>query len=438
MDRDWWMVYGAEAKQLFTGEKVAPHGGIPGVTRCLELRAELNSGAGAVALSAMRGAKRVILMGYDAQLTGGQAHWHPDHGDGLGNAGSVAKWPAQFADLARRLGAVRVVNASRATALECFPRQGLSHALAESEASKPPLLVNGMHGLGDNLHQRAIVRELLREWDVWLETPWPCLYHDLDGLKMVGKGSRLRTQAKNVQREASRYCATPVPAGARSLEVRYPPEAVRKHGSVLAAMAAQCAVEPGDFRLPVKREWIERAEALVRKWGPDRPILIVRPLVERKEWGGCRNRNPDASVYRDLFEAIRERFFVVSLADLEPGKEWLSGDALPADVSLHAGELDVEVMAGLFSLAAAVYTAPGFAVILAQAVGVPVVSVFGGYESSASFSAGAAFSPFLGLDPVRPCQCFSHVHNCDKRMDLDIARERMREFLNEHCTTSPV
>ncbi|OMG88000.1 hypothetical protein [Achromobacter xylosoxidans] len=432
------MVYGAEAQQLFTGEKVAPHGGIAGVTRCLELRAELNSGAGAVALSAMRGAERVILLGYDAQLTGGHAHWHPDHGDGLGNAGSVAKWPAQFADLARRLSAVRVVNASRATALECFPRQDLSQALAEREVSKPPLLVNGMHGLGDNLHQRAVVRELLREWDVWLETPWPCLYHDLDGLKMVGKGSRLRTQAKNAQREASRYSVTPVPAGARSLEVRYPPDAVRKHGSVLAAMAAQCAVEPGDFRLPVKREWIERADALVRKWAPTRPILIVRPLVERKEWGGCRNRNPDATVYRELFEAIRDRFHVVSLADLEPGKEWLSGDALPADVSLHAGELDVEVMAGLFSLAAAVYTAPGFAVILAQAVGVPVVSVFGGYESSASFSAGAAFSPYLGLDPVRPCQCFSHVHNCDKRMDLAAAHVRMREFLDEHCKTSAV
>ncbi len=438
MDRDWWTAYGAEAAREFAGEKVAPHGGIPGVTRCLELRSELNSGAGAISLAAMRGATRVILLGYDAQITGGQAHWHPDHPTGLGNAGSVAKWPAQFKDLARRVSKVQVLNASRATALECFPRQGLSQALAESEVSKPPLLVNGMHGLGDNLHQRAIVRELLEEWDVWLETPWPCLYHDLDGLKMVGKGSRLRTQAKNAQREASRYSATPVPAGARSLEVRYPPDAVRKRGSVLAAMAAQCAVEPGDFRLPVKREWVERAEAMVRKWAPDRPILIVRPLVERKEWGGCRNRNPEAGGYRELFEAIRDRFFVVSLADLEPGKEWLSGEALPADVSLHAGELDVEVMAGLFSLAAAVYTAPGFAVILAQAVGVPVVSVFGGYESSASFSAGAAFSPYLGLDPVRPCQCFSHVHNCDKRMDMAAAHERMREFLDEHCKTSAV
>lgn len=438
MDRDWWTAYGAEVAREFAGEKVAPHGGIPGVTRCLELRAELNSGAGAIALAVMRGAVRVILLGYDAQLTDGRAHWHPDHAAGLGNAGSVAKWPAQFADLARRLPNVQVLNASRASALECFPRVGLGRALAERGGEKPPLLVNGMHGLGDNLHQRAVVRELMKSWDVWLETPWPCLYHDLNGLKLVGKGSRLRTQAKNAQREAGRYSDAPVPAGTRSLEVRYPPDAVRQRGSVLAAMAAQCAVEPGDFRLPIRPEWGAKAQALLAQWKPDRPILIVRPLVERKEWGGCRNRNPDVRVYRYLFDAIREQFFVVSLADLEPGKEWLSGDALPADVSLHAGELDIEVMAGLFAQAAAVYTAPGFAVILSQAVGTPVVSVFGGYESSASFSAGAVFSPYLGLDPVTPCQCFSHVHNCDKRMDLEAARERMREFLDEHCKTSAV
>lgn len=438
MDRDWWKAYGAEAARDFPGEKVAPHGGILGVTRCLELRAELNSGAGAIALAVMRGATRVILLGYDAQLTQGRAHWHPDHTGGLGNAGSVSKWPAQFAELGRRLRNVQLMNASRVTALDCFPRAELGQALSESELKKPPLLVNGMHGLGDNLHQRAIVRELMKTWDVWLETPWPCLYHDLGNLKLVGRGSRLRTQAKNAQRESARYSDVPVPADTRSLAVRYPPDAVRQRGSVLAAMAAQCAVEPGDFRIPIRPEWAARAQELLEKWAPDRPVLVVRPLVERKEWGGCRNRNPDAQVYRKLFDGIRERFFVVSLADLEPGKEWLSGDALPADVSLHAGELDIEAMAGLFGQAAAVYTAPGFAVILAQAVGTPVVSVFGGYESSASFSAGAAFSPYLGLDPARPCQCFSHVHNCDKRMDVEVARKRMREFLDEHCKTSAV
>ncbi len=379
----------------------------------------------------------MILLGYDCQLTGGRAHWHVDHPGGLGNAGSVAKWPAQFAELAARLSGADVVNASRQTGLEVFPRSDLADALDQDDR-REPLVIQGMHGLGDNLHQRAVVRALAPRHEVWLETPWPSLYHDLEGVHLISNGSRLRTQAKNARREAERFTKVPPPRGARVLEVRYPPDAVRKHGSVLAAMAAQCGVDSGDFRLPCRSEWITRAAGLISGWKPGKPILIVRPLVERKEWGGCRNRNPDAQVYRALFDAFRERFFVVSLADLEPGKEWLSGDALPADVSLHAGELDVEVMVGLFSLAAAVYTAPGFAVILAQAVGVPVVSVFGGYESSASFSAGAAFSPFLGLDPVRPCQCFSHVHNCDKRMDLDIARERMREFLNEHCTTSPV
>ena len=66
----------------------------------------------------------------------------------------------------------------------------------------------GMHGLGDNLHQRAVIRQLwLREHLLLLETPWPCLYHDLVGprLRLVFKRSMLRTQLKNAQREYSKY-----------------------------------------------------------------------------------------------------------------------------------------------------------------------------------------------------------------------------------------
>lgn len=68
------------------------------------------------------------MLGYDCGYgKQGQKHWHADHPYGLGNAGSVRKWPAQFAAL--DMGGVRVINASRATALDCFERMSLEEAL---------------------------------------------------------------------------------------------------------------------------------------------------------------------------------------------------------------------------------------------------------------------------------------------------------------------
>lgn len=294
------------------------------------------------------------------------------------------------------------------------------------------LIVRGMHGLGDCLRSRSIIRQLMKVHgnDIWLETPWPCLYHDMD-IRLVNKPSRLRTQAKNAQREQTRFSKEPLPFRAQSLRVDYPPDTVRRHGSVLAAMSAQCGVEIDDFSMPVPNEWNQRALALINEWKPTRPIMIYRPLIERTEWGGCRNRNPDKAAYAALFESIRDQFFVVSVADLVDRVEWMVSEPVKADVEYHAGELDIEILAGLTELSALVYTSPGFAAVLAQSVGTPSVVVFGGYENSKSFYAEKTPAPYLGIDPIHPCECFSHHHNCRKEIDMPLATEKLKRFIEE-------
>lgn len=128
MDRNWWKRYHRDVKTSFKGQLFTLAQscyGIP-VPRIIQAR---NSGAGAIALAASFGAQRVILLGYDCQHTGGKTHWHGNHPPGLGNAGKVSSWPSQFQQLKRQLSGVEVVNASRETALTCFPRMSLSEAL---------------------------------------------------------------------------------------------------------------------------------------------------------------------------------------------------------------------------------------------------------------------------------------------------------------------
>lgn len=293
--------------------------------------------------------------------------------------------------------------------------------------------LQGMHGLGDNLHQRALIRVLTQRdaCTVWLETPWPSVYHDLvgDRLRLVNRRSVLRTQARNARREAALYTTRRPPAGALRRVVSYSPSAVRSRGSVLAAMLAGWPVDPAmaDFRLPVPDAWRAQVRDIVAAAG-GRPILLLRPLVERAEWGGCAARNPHFAHFAALYRSIRGRFHTISVADLVPRREWLVGPRLEADRELHRGELVFEALAALVAQSALVFAAPGFATILAQAVGTPSVTVYGGYEDARTFSAGARFAPWLPIEPIVPVCDFRHDTTHDKSIDLAAALPRLQEF----------
>ena len=89
-----------------------------------------NSGHQAICLARLFGARRIVLAGFDMQRTAGRSHWHGDH-VGLAN-GNPASFVPHFEKLAPELAAegIECINASRATALTCFPRATLADALA--------------------------------------------------------------------------------------------------------------------------------------------------------------------------------------------------------------------------------------------------------------------------------------------------------------------
>lgn len=94
----------------------------------------MNSGYQALHLAAVFGVRRVVLLGYDFSTgAGGRRHWHGDHPKGLGNAPPTRypAWARAMDELAQDLkrAGVEVINASRRTALRCFPRRDLSEAL---------------------------------------------------------------------------------------------------------------------------------------------------------------------------------------------------------------------------------------------------------------------------------------------------------------------
>jgi hypothetical protein len=136
MDMKWWQIHHKEVESVFTGRKVstshaAKAYGAESLAQCPWFPRVLNSGEGAIMFALVGKPARVVLLGYDSQTTGGMTHWHGSHPKGLGDAGSLKRWPKQFANTARnaKQHGIAIENATRQTALTCFPRVELEAAL---------------------------------------------------------------------------------------------------------------------------------------------------------------------------------------------------------------------------------------------------------------------------------------------------------------------
>lgn len=135
MDEQWWKVHIEEVRASFRGGIYSVNHLTRkyGVTHLPKpFHGFGNSGAGAIAMAAAGGAARVVMLGYDCQHTGGMRHWHGDHPPGTaGNAApkTMAGWPAKFRELASALRGVEIINCSRETALDVFPRANLEDVL---------------------------------------------------------------------------------------------------------------------------------------------------------------------------------------------------------------------------------------------------------------------------------------------------------------------
>jgi hypothetical protein len=136
MDLAWWKEHHKEVNAVCTGRLLSTsHAarayGAESLWQIAWFPQVLNSGQAAVMLALVSGAAKVVLLGYDCQITAGKAHWHGDHPKSCGNAGSIKRWPKHFDKLAQEAKRrdCEVVNATRETALRCFPRVDLETAL---------------------------------------------------------------------------------------------------------------------------------------------------------------------------------------------------------------------------------------------------------------------------------------------------------------------
>jgi len=273
-----------------------------------------------------------------------------------------------------------------------------------------PLYVEGMHGLGDNIMQRALIRRLAAsEPEIFLRTPWPELYADLPNVWPVRSQTSLRTQAQNERRSRAEWVSRP--ARARVKRVRYGDRPEPMMASMERHLGLEHQVGPILMDLP------PLPTVTVRTLGM--PIALVRPVTIRREWQN-ESRNPLPEYVNRAAERLARTHFVIAIADLADGEEWLAGPLPVCDMTLLRGELTAMEALALLAQARVVVGGVGWIVPAALAAGTPAFIYLGGnggYNSPRQLIDPRVDLGNVGFStPDRFCLCKAKAHPCDKRI----------------------
>jgi hypothetical protein len=266
-----------------------------------------------------------------------------------------------------------------------------------------------MYGLGDNVYSRPFVRAAAKTHEIWLDTPWPELYEDLD-IHFVRGQRKLRTQQKNMARQPQSRWSKPLPmrevktvSYGKDLTIFPLITALERRWSVL-----KVKFDPALFDLP------DMGPAPVVS---DRPVAVIRPVTTRAEWYNTA-RSPRPEYVNALAAELMATHFVVAVADIEPGHEWLVGTLPPAHRYFVFGELNVREMLALVRDADIVIGGVGWIVPAGLALKTRTFVVLGGHGGH---NAPEKITD-LRLDlsqigfamPEKFCRCTSMTHDCNK------------------------
>jgi hypothetical protein len=266
-----------------------------------------------------------------------------------------------------------------------------------------------MWGLGDCTYSRPFVRAAMTKYEVWLETPWPELYDDLDIRFVRGwRPRRLRTQLRNMARQPADRWSCPPPM--QEIAISY-----GGNMSIIVALerkwsSLKVGFDPALFDLP------DMAPAPIMA---KRPIAVVRPVTVRAEWRN-QARNPRPEYVAALAAELMTTHTVVAIADLEAGQEWAVGELPPAHHHLVRGELNVRELLALVRAADVVIGGVGWIVPAGLALETRTFVVLGGHGGHNAPE--KITDPRLDLSrigfamPEAFCRCTNMLHDCDKRI----------------------
>jgi hypothetical protein len=270
--------------------------------------------------------------------------------------------------------------------------------------------LTSMKGLGDNIYQRAFIKNISQNALCVLDTPWPEIYEDLGNVYFSFCKTELRTQKKNVKK--TDFC------GRRDSEIRQRLSKVVNLGQVrytntgIVDGLKKCfKVEPLKMDLPTF-DLSKRLSELSQK-----KFAVIRPVTVRKEWhSDARNPHPEY-IQIAVNELKKQGIYTISIADADGVNETFVGEKPDCDLNFNEGQLNIREILSLVQNASIVVGGIGWLVPAAIAYETKACFISGGWgefnhPSRLLPNYETSFIKFIMPDNF--CMCKDSNHLCDK------------------------
>lgn len=283
--------------------------------------------------------------------------------------------------------------------------------------------INSFHGIGDMIYVRPFIKELCnRDLEVYIDTSLPQLLKDCKNIRLLRPNILWRTQLNNLSNNSNdiNWYTGEIPrfSNTNIIDPLYNEEDLA-NSSVIHSFERKFNISFDNLELDYP-ELISHGLNLPT----DKKIAIIRPVTIRAEWE-CESRAPLSNYIAWCSKILMDSgYYVISIADLKQGQEWLVDPAPPAHLCLYNQQLSIEKTLALIQSADVVVGGSGFIVPAAIAAKVPLFIIFGGR--------GGFDAPWKILDlrmdlrkigwaiPDEFCRCTSMKHTCNKKIsDLD-------------------
>jgi len=318
------------------------------------------------------------------------------------------------------------------------------------------LVLEGMHGIGDNIIQAPVAGQFSEHWGsrgqsrVYLRTPWPQLYRKWGNLKFLPPRhyDHLEHATRNVQHCPGYYFQDEPVKGEVTRVLLGRPDAHKNDTSFYEEFAKIFESTMGeplpetDFRLEVPDFWQfagrMKAMAAYDQVGQKRVAVLNIPTLTRSP--AFKSRVPDPQVVVDVVRMFKGAgYFVVGIASTGEN-EWIVGQAgtdVPpgeraygVDYNLPNAFDCIEELIGFISQADVVITPVSGIQQIAIATRTPCFTIYGGHLANHHIvdeRMGLDLYGHLAPDPF--CDCHEDSHVCNKRIAPETIQSVTGEFL---------
>lgn len=277
------------------------------------------------------------------------------------------------------------------------------------------MIIRTNQGLGDCIYLRPVLKQLPHEGMI-LETPWPQVFMDIPKIKYAKPGGLLRTQRNNVMRgwEWQPNQQPDIVMGAYDL----------RQNTIIAhycrmLLGHQPNWLDNSYALPIV-DWAARAKRLINIRNKQlKPVCLIRPNTLRGEWM-CPARNPKTQYLQRFIDTYKNKFFFISLADLQDGQEVYDGKLKGVDWEITVS-FPIETVMGMFFLSDIIITSPSFWVAMGLMLQTNMVVIYGAHEPHYTINDKRCDSKFCTVVEPKPFNiCDREITDAYKNIDSKV------------------